>query len=338
MRFLVRIILFYRWWSLFTLVSSTPIRGINWFGLETHNRCLLGLHAQSMDLYLSQLQFYQFNTIRLPVSLELMINDPLIQYDWLVTANPQYLYQPSSFLIHDLFQKASFYNISIIVDMHRLRAGVSSPLWYTEEYPEDILFKGYELILQRYGQYPNFMGLDLFNEPHGNTTWGSGNLRTDYRLFIERVLRFMDEVYYEEPFYLLINGIDWGKNLTLLAENPLRIPTNSTFGPYLRYSPHLYGPSINYIPSYQKEDLYSYWDRLFGFIPSNQLWIGEWGGRWSDELDALWIQSLIDYLKMMNIQHHFYWALNPDSKDVDGLLEMDWYTVRRDVMSAIEQI
>jgi len=316
------------------------IHGINWFGFETDNQCLLGLYAQPIENIIQLIYSNGINAIRLPISLETLINDP-IPKEWLLTANPIYQRQSVSYIIHNFFKQTNEWNISILIDIHRLKSGISTPLWYIPNdpfYTEETLFLGYEKILQNYGNYSNFLGIDLWNEPHYRATWGTNDIKVDFRLFVQRVIDYMEIHYHNQPFYIVVNGIDWGKNLSQIQTYPLTFSLNSIFKNYIIYSPHLYGPSLNYIPSYEKKKLFEYWNHLFGFLPSDKIWIGEWGGRWSDSNDKLWIDTLIEYFHLKKIKHHFYWALNPDSKDVDGLLELDWKSINQQVFQSFLDI
>lgn len=328
--------IFYLFFNLFHLTTSNYINGINWYGFETDNYCLLGLNHESIDYYLNLLYEKKMNSIRLPISLEIVYNNN-IPNSWLLEKNQQYTNQNFHYILNDFFIKSEKYNISIIIDFHRLNAGKSSPLWYNSNYTENDLINGYHIMIQKYGNYSNFLGIDLFNEPHYQATWGSYHRNNDWKLYIEKVLTIF-ETSYSKPFYVLINGIDWGKNFSLIQYFPLHENNFKNFKNYIIYSPHLYGPSLNYIPSYDKHKLFQYWNRLFGFIPSNQIWIGEWGGQWNETLDKLWIDIMIEYFHKQNITNHYFWALNPDSKDVDGLLNDDWITINENIYHSIQSI
>jgi endoglucanase len=314
-------------------------KGINWYGFETQNFCLLGLQYNSLDYYLQILNQNNFNALRIPISVEIVLYNS-IPPNWFLNANPNYINQPFSIILNDLFIKSQYYNISILIDIHRLKAGISSPLWYLSNntiYTENTLIHTYDFIINNYGHYNNFLGIDLFNEPHYNATWGNNNSLYDYKIFVTKVINYFDNKF-NKPFYIIINGIDWGKNLSLIESSPLDISKLKNFKNYIIYSPHLYGPSLNYIFSYDQEYLFKYWDTLFGFIDSNQLWIGEWGGRFDDLNDLNWIKTLILYMNQKNFTNHFFWALNPDSKDVDGLFLLDWNTLNQNVIQTINMI
>jgi len=323
--------------SQFIFIHS--IKGINWYGFETQNNCLLGLQYNSLNYYLQILNQNNFNALRIPISVDIVLENTIPQ-NWFLEANPNYINQPFSIILNDLFIKSDYYNISILIDVHRLKAGISSPLWYIPNdtiYNENTLINVYDFIINNYGHYNNFLGIDLFNEPHYNATWDSNNSLYDFKIFVTKVIYYFENKY-DKPFHVIINGIDWGKNLTLLESSPLDISKLNKFKNHIIYSPHLYGPSLNYIYSYDQDYLFQYWDQLFGFIDPNYLWIGEWGGRFDHSNDLQWINTLILYMNQKNFTNHFFWALNPDSKDVDGLFLLDWITLNSNVIQTINLI
>jgi len=312
--------------SLIFIVKS--FKGINWFGFETTNNCIY-YEKNNVDYYLKKLNELGFNAIRLPISVEIINNNYKPQI-W----NEEYKEKNFQEIMEDLFIKTRYYNISILIDIHRLKSGISSPVWYIPEdelYTEEYIINTYYKIIDRYNNNENFIGIDLFNEPHYNTTM------IEWKNYIEKVINLFEKRYIK-PFNIVINGIDWGKNLSDFETNPLNMKEINKFKNCIKYSPHLYGPSLNYIQSYEKEKLYEYWNKLFGFINSKDIWIGEWGGRFNNTLDLLWIDTLIEYINEKKINSHFFWALNPNSNDVDGLFNTDWTTINDNVLNRIKNI
>ena len=94
-------------------------------------------------------------------------------------------------------------------------------------------------------------------------------------------------------------------------------------------SPHVYGPSV--APQSYFDDatfpknMEAIWEAHFGFVASRGLGclvIGEWGG-WFTNNDATWQRAFSAFLTRRRLSH-FYWALNPTSRDTGGLLLADW--------------
>ena len=93
----------------------------------------------------------------------------------------------------------------------------------------------------------------------------------------------------------------------------------------------VYGPSVapqTYFDATEfPHNMEAIWDAHFGFILSERsgcVIIGEWGG-WNMGNDAVWQRAFSAYLSRRKISH-FYWALNPTSRDTGGLVLADWHT------------
>lgn len=68
------------------------------------------------------------------------------------------------------------------------------------------------------------MGLEVLNEPHGTVTWGSGDAKTDYKLFLERVIQYL---LVQVPTYkglFFVQGLKWGGKETKICDS---IPLNN---------------------------------------------------------------------------------------------------------------
>jgi endoglucanase len=62
--------------------------------------------------------------------------------------------------------------------------------------------------------------------------------------------------------------------------------------------------------------------------------IGEFGAPHEGD-NALWQMTFVNYLLDRDIQHFFYWGLNPNSEDTGGLLLDDWWTLDEEKYNAI---
>lgn len=98
-----------------------------------------------------------------------------------------------------------------------------------------------------------------------------------------------------------------------------------------RCAPAVYGPSVAPQSYFDAADfprnMEAIWDAHFGFVPATKagcVVVGEWGG-WNLGNDAVWQRAFSAYLSHRQISH-FYWALNPTSRDTGGLVLADWFT------------
>jgi endoglucanase len=243
--------------------------------------------------------------------------------------------------------------------MHNLNEGTMNELWYDDNYTEEDFITGWSNIVATFGNKPNFLGIDLMNEPHGAATWGKNEIKTDWCLAAGRIAK---EIKVRNPNFshlILVEGIAsggapspyptsdsayekfWGSNLDGVYTSLVDV------GPDLEnllvYSSHLYGPSL--YPHYAfsvdtfPNNMPAIWDKQVGFIEKytgKAVIMGEWGGENTGDdalLQAVWVKYMADNC----ISDSFYWALNPNSSDLKGVLNKDWKTVNAGKLLLMEQ-
>ncbi|KAH9097417.1 hypothetical protein LEN26_017032 [Aphanomyces euteiches] len=107
------------------------------------------------------------------------------------------------------------------------------------------------------------------------------------------------------------------ENLMDVQRAPITLPVaNRLVQPYFSAS--------NY-----PDNMPNVWDLHFGFVNKKYgpLVVGEWGGKYLSTNDIKWQNKFSSYLKTNNIGS-FYWSLNPNSGDTQGVLQDDWNTPR----------
>lgn len=312
------------------------IKGFNWYGFETKSSCIEGLWENPIDFYLDTMHNEHFNMIRVPIHAKMILNENIRPSSYeLVKKEPLAINKTSIQILDLVVQKAKEYSMFVLIDIHRLIPGVSYPLWYTETLTEhNYLFVCIDLLLQRYSETENVIGIDLYNEPHYQASYDTGD-RTDWKLFIERAVYEFFPRYQNTLFF--INGIDWGKNLTLVGRSPPNIPLE--YMNRIVWSPHLYGPSITNFRSLEKKDLYPIWDALFGYLRFDSQFcivIGEWGTKFKTPDGYKWIHQFLDYMQDRQFHDNLFWSLNPYSKDVDGILS-EWNTFDQNILDFLSR-
>lgn len=311
------------------------ITGVSWFGLETPNMAPDGLWARNWQTILDQLKTLGFNVIRLPFSDDAL--QPGAQ-----PAGINYLLNPdlkglTSLQIMDrIISGARQRGLHVLLDRHRPSRFAQSDLWYTSTRSEADWIAEWTMLARRYRGDDTVIGADLNNEPRGSATWGSNDLKTDWRLAAERAGNAVLSV---NPYWLIFvqgiehNGNDWywwGGNLSGVLNAPviLNVPNRVV------YSPHDYGPDV-YPEGWFKDsrfpaNLPSIWDSHWGYIAERGIApvvLGEFGGRSvGSDAEGQWHRALVSYLGEHDIGF-ISWALNPDSGDTGGILEDDWLTV-----------
>lgn len=311
--------------SLFTISGSdvlynntiTNIRGINWYGFETDLRVIEGLWVHPIDWYIDLLKEYQFNALRIPVSEQLILYEPTaIPAQENIKADPELRRLKSTDILKVLFDKCRSNGIAILLDLHVLKIRTLHPLWYLRKnsnYTEKTMFDTWKILLNEFGSYNNLLGIELINEPHDDATFGSNNKSTDVDQLISRFMW-----HFSETPLVFLDGVWWGKdfrNVSLDILDPSRVV----------FSPHLYGPTLAPLPSYSDQYMNWYYNKLFGFlIGKRPIMITEWG--FNPNKDMTWVTNFIEFMKNHNITNSFFWSLNPEGKDVKGLLT-NWTTI-----------
>jgi len=310
--------------QLFSSTSKEPIhlKGVNWFGFETDCHVVHGLWIHPIDTYFQFLVDYQYNAIRLPFSWETVQqwNDTL---SWnCCQANPWMTSLSIREAFHVFFQKAMNFGMVILMDFHTIHGKITE-FPYDQDVDLNQFIETWIQVLNEFSSYPNFLGMDIKNEPHGIMTWDQ---------WIHYVSIIIPSIYSAVPDYqglFFLEGIEenhavWGGSF---EHFPYRRQEDcpSWWNPSkIVLSPHLYGVSIRGIQALQ--DTFLMYEQWFGLLShSFCLMIGEFGG-WYIGQDAEWQERAILYLQNKNISQLFYWSLNPTSADTGGLLRDDWKT------------
>lgn len=323
------------------------LSGVNWFGFETSTFAPHGLQVRNWRDMLAQIAHAGFNTIRLPYSNQLFDSASVPQgIDYQV--NPDLKGLQGLALMDKIVQGAGELGLKIILDQHRPDAYAQSNLWYTDHLPESRWVGDWVMLAKHYRGNATIIGADLHNEPHGQATWGDGNMATDWRLAAERGGNAILAV--NPNWLILVEGVEqfqgdsywWGGNLAGAAQFPVRLSRPDK----LVYSAHDYGPSVWMQSWFQTPDfprnLPSFWQKHWAYLQlqgKTPVLMGEFGGRsMGADLEGIWQRALVAYLKVNQISYT-YWSWNPDSGDTGGLLEPDWKTLdpaKMDVLSAYQ--
>ena len=185
--------------------QEVRLTGINWFGLETCNFAPHGLWSRSRGELLDVVVSLGSNVIRLPYSNQL--------FDSLSTPNGIDFHQNPDLkglsgleIMDTIINGAAERGIAVILDRHRPDCGAQSNLWYTDKVSEEKWISDWRMLARRYKGNGAVIGADLHNEPHGQATWGSGDVRTDWRLAAEKSGNAILE---ENPDWLIVvEGIE----------------------------------------------------------------------------------------------------------------------------------
>ncbi|GAC1522285.1 MAG: hypothetical protein NVS2B16_30080 [Chloroflexota bacterium] len=158
--------------------GSVRLAGVNWYGFDCTGHVAGGLDYQTVDSICTWVAANGFNTIRLPVSVDLIANGDSIQvYDYL-SANPDLQGLTASQIMNRVISTVGSYGLKVILDCHRLDAGWSTQdngLWYSDLYSESDWINAWITMVRTYqdvlapDRSPIVIGCDLQNEPGANS-------------------------------------------------------------------------------------------------------------------------------------------------------------------------
>jgi endoglucanase len=346
--------------------QKIDVFGASWFGMEDDGLSPHALWNRNLTDIILQVKNMGFTALRVPFCPNTLKNLPTGYIS--DTANPSLVGLKSLDLMDKFVEELNNQGIYILLDIHNYTCtNTLPPLWYTSKYSEQQLITDLTFVANRYKSLPNFMGIDIKNEPHDgitletSSTWGTGNIATDWNQAAERIGKAILET--NPNLLIFVEGIGdlqttcsdefgawWGGNLMPIRctpINPVFIPADK-----LVLSPHVYGPDVYYANEFKTTDfpnnLPAYWDKYFGFTQrlGNTLAIGEFGGKYGHDdqfsaanpKDILWQNKIVDYFIEKKICNFFYWSLNPDSDDTGGIFQPNWKDPWSDKLANLQRL
>lgn len=324
------------------------LQGVNWFGFETQDHVVHGLWARNWQDMIGQIKTAGFNAVRLPFCPGTLQGVTPGAID--AQQNPDLQGLDSLQLLDKVIAELDKQGLYILLDHHRPDCKAISNLWYTDSYSEAQWLEDLSFVAQRYAGISHVIGIDLKNEPHGEATWGTGNVATDWNTAAEKAAAAVLAV---NPHLLIfVEGVEnnpqcsgainhwWGGNLEPQACHPLAIPADK-----LVFSPHVYGPDVYAQDYFQAadfpENLPAIWDAHFGYLAAQGQAVvpGEFGGHYAPgSADQQWQDAFVSYLLNKNMRSFFYWSWNPNSGDTGGILNDDWQTLREDKLTLLRRL
>ncbi|EAL72445.1 hypothetical protein DDB_G0270190 [Dictyostelium discoideum AX4] len=343
------------------------IQGIAWFGMETGTFSPGGLQSQSVESILDILVATGFNALRLPFSVDMLINKRYpnhINY----SLNPNLQGKTALEVLQYITSESGKRGILIVLEQHRFDpADYISPLWYTTEcfknvdgvcinYTEQMVIDSWINLTNLFKQYWNLWALDIKNEPHDPVTWGTGNPSTDWDKAFVRIVNQIDSSTNFNGVYF-IEGVQnnqgicsnmynnwWGGNMSPVRCFPIYLnqPNRVVYAPHT-YCSSVFDQEFFNAPDYPN-NMPTVWDAEFGFladnVPTNQyaVLLGEWGCKVNTTKNSLFMDRFTQYLNDKNMKSHLFFSLNPDSADTDSILYEDWKTVNQKTMNYLRKI
>ncbi|CAH0490409.1 unnamed protein product [Peronospora farinosa] len=335
-------------------LSKEPffLKGASFFGMESDICVPHGLwggpDSTTLATVAQLLRSNGFNLVRVPLAVTAVANNIVV--DRYKIGNEVALLETFEgrelryldvldYMVHELER----HNLLVLLDAHVMQpAGAITSLWYDDDQgcPETVVAKMWASLATRYASQWNVLGADLNNEPHGEATWGSGDVRTDWRLAAMRLSEIVLKIC--SRWLIFVEGVQttgcdsghempcfWGENLQAAIVYPVKLCVDHR----LVYCPHTYGPAVSWQPYFNAanfpENMPSVWDHHFGYLKHQTdvpLVIGEWGGCHENRKDWSWQTRFAKYVQHIGVSGVVYWCVNPNGSDTDGLLCADWRT------------
>lgn len=331
--------------------QRVQLRGVNWFGFETHNHVAHGLWARNAEAMIAQMKTLGVNAVRIPVAPNTLHGAAVNSVDF--GLNPALAGKNSVQALDYILEKLNQAGILILLDHHRPDDNAISALWYTDSYSEAQWLADLTFMAERYKHLPYFFGIELKNEPHGRVTWGTGSPTTDWNLAAERASQAVLAAHPE--LVVFVAGIQdqancsgstqhfWGGSLEPLRCMPLNIPANK-----LVLAPHLYGPDVYLQPYFSAAEfpanMPAIWNTHFGFAKDLGYSVvpTEFGSRYGHDgglaQDKVWFDAAVDWMAQKDMRDGFFWSWNPNSGDTGGLLQNDWASVWGDKLAKLHTL
>jgi aryl-phospho-beta-D-glucosidase BglC (GH1 family) len=320
------------------------IRGCNWHGIETNCKVPHGLWINSIDTYFNLLSKNDFNSIRVPMSYEVMKNfDSIIVSEDCVIANPQYINKTVEIFMDDFFKKAQENDITILIDLHTLEGRITEYPWTSQISYNDTI-NVWTNFIKRYEN--KIFGIELKHEPHNQCSfdifseWCKSAIIEIEKNTNYKGLYFVSGVQYafnNGEFNRTWNGIMGDGQEIEFATYKLEDLVNNTYLlepkiPQNRivFCPHVTSPSIlgNIINT-------NSWSNGFAYI-NNKNWIWKDNaiiftqiGGWFEGGQINFYYNFRDWCIKYNFQQGMYWWTLPPTSMLEGglLLGQSWLQV-----------
>lgn len=314
---------------------AVTLHGINWFGLETTDRAPSGLWTShqkngqtighSITWFMGKIKDLGFNTVRIPLSPQALSNNAALY----PTASWAKEWDPSLTtgwaVLNSMLTQASANGLYVLIDYqtcndNQIGANLPGTPTGCPGYTLNDWMNDLNTIAKLTSNYPNVLGIDLFNEPHG-ISWDT------WRGYADQAISYIYPS--NKNIVYFVEGVDgnvpgdgtgtcWGENLYYAGNAPISangVPFNK-----IVYSPHTY------------DDCDNDWAKCFGYLQGTQsiVIVGEWGYNSQSSYDVnTFAPNLMNYLHNTGIASYFYWCLNANDAQLGYLSSSDstWCTV-----------
>lgn len=342
--------------------NNVRIIGINYFGFEGPNFCVLGLDKRNLRELLMEIKGFGFNALRIPWSSEMLRGSYPLAMSF--ELNPQFTGLSSLEILKEMINMCDQIGLMVLLDRHSAIAGNyhKEPRPYIESpyYTLAQFYKDWEFMTEYFLDNPSVVAYDIFNEPEKGSKW-------DWDQWASIAATAGNKIHAINPKPLiLIEGVGsydpttgreyywWGGLLKGWAVDtpPLNAPNK------LVASPHVYPHSVYPMPWFLTAtfpgNLKKVWTDNWAYIyrqNKHPIWIGEFGFTLSDRKDLLWLSNFVAFINgdynndgsnaldpgKMGMSFTV-WCVNPESSDTDALFAPDYETINTAFLNVLRPL
>ena len=321
-------------WILDANGERFKLASVNWYGFESLDHTPAGLEIATLDSISAQIADMGFNSVRLPFSLEMVVEDPVIDHT-VLAANPDLQGLTALQLLDAVIDSLARHGLVTILDNHSSEAvwySLENGLWYTDEYPEEVWIETWVQLAEHYRDHPGVVGYELRNELRNGATWG-GPPETDWKAAAARAADAILAV--DSEGLIVVNGINYAADLSGVYTDPLELSVPGR----LVWAAHDYSWFHSYIESYGQlaAELGSAW----GFVIVQDqpytapMWVSEFGTCnvtvnciQGSAVEGAWFSAFLQYLAAGDIDWA-YFAVNGTMARGEGreFGATDWFGI-----------
>jgi endoglucanase len=288
------------------------------------------LWCQPLEFHIETIANLGFNSIRIPLSEDLIMADWDTTYPDQGIVNPSYpeAGMKSIEILDRFFDLVEEKNITVIFDIHRLNSDsqAAKPFIENSIYTFVRFMDAWVRILTRYENRRSLVGVDVFNEFQGDD-WG------DWKNLAEITINHIEGVF-PSRFIYYIEGSRWGGDLHGAKDNPIRLQGHVMDRVFMSIHKYWFSDEANV---YDRELLRESWEYSFGFL-NDRVMVGEWGYMSEDPKQKQWAEWFVEWLQEKDIRNTYFWSYNYDSGDTKGVLLDDCYTVNSDKVDLLHRL
>ena len=210
--------------------NACPVRFacVNWYGAHMELFSVDGLSKQPLETIAARIAQLGFNCVRLPFSLQLLRDDPLVP-DLALAANPELRGIRGVELFDRTVAALTDVGLMVILNNHNSAAGWccsgDSPegIWHTDEYPIGVWYDSISHMAARFRANTLVVAFDIRNEIHDvgpvKLTWGtSDDERVDWRVASTKAAALMQTA--NPSMLVIVTGMCYGLDLRAMRRRP----------------------------------------------------------------------------------------------------------------------